>query len=38
MIRQISNDLDAYREKPDKAILEKVLKQILKVRVELKHL
>ncbi|MDN3506586.1 MAG: hypothetical protein P0S96_05090 [Simkaniaceae bacterium] len=38
MIRQISNNLEAYQEKPERAILEKILKQILKVRVELKHL
>lgn len=38
MIRQITTNLEAYEEKPERAILEKILKQILKVRVELKHL
>jgi|GEM_PF-2790890 len=38
MIRQISKNLEAYEEKPERAILEKILQAILKVRVELKHL
>ncbi|NGX27166.1 MAG: hypothetical protein K940chlam6_01099 [Chlamydiae bacterium] len=38
MIRQISSNLEVYETKPEHEILEKILKQILKVRVELKHL
>lgn len=38
MLRQISLDLDVYETKPERALLEKILKQILKVRIELKHL
>ncbi len=38
MIRQITSNLEAYEAKPERAILENILKQILKVRVELKHL
>lgn len=38
MIRVLSEDLDLYFEKPKSSDLQKILKQILKVRVELKHL
>lgn len=38
MIRQMSNDLDLYKKAPSKEILQKIIHQLLKVRVELKHL
>lgn len=38
MVRTVSRDLDVYKEHPDKELLQKILVQILKVRVELKHL
>lgn len=38
MLRQLSTDLDALEEHPERKILEKIVKQILKVRVELKHM
>ncbi|NGX37219.1 MAG: hypothetical protein K1000chlam2_00372 [Chlamydiae bacterium] len=38
MIRQLSHGVDAYMETPEHTILEKVLQQLLKIRVELKHL
>ena len=38
MLRQISNGLDEFHAKPERAALEKILKQLLKLRVELKHL
>ncbi len=38
MVRTISHKLDAYKEHPDKELLQKILTQILKVRIELKHL
>lgn len=38
MVRTISLKLDTYKEHPDKELLQKILVQILKIRVELKHL
>jgi len=38
MIRQITNTLEKFEEKPEKALLEKMLTLLLKVKVELKHL
>lgn len=38
MLRQISTGIDKYEQKPGRAAFEKVVKQVLKVRVELKHL
>lgn len=38
MLRQISQGIDNYEHKPGRASLEKVIKQLLKIRIELKHL
>lgn len=38
MIRILSEGVDHFQEKPGREALEKILQQILKVRVELKHL
>lgn len=38
MLRMISIGIDKYQQKPGRAAFEKVVKQILKVRIELKHL
>ena len=38
MIRLLSKGIDSYQEKPEKAALQLILQQLLKIRVELKHL
>lgn len=38
MLRQISNGIDKYEQKPGRAAFEKIITQLLKVRIELKHL
>jgi len=38
MIRQITNALEKYEEKPEKAHMETMLTLLLKMKVELKHL
>ena len=38
LIRQLSTLLDQYKETPEKALREKILKQILKLRIELKKM
>ena len=38
MIRQMSNDIDLYHQNPNKKILLSIVKQILKIRIQLKHL
>ena len=38
MLRQISQGIDNYEQKPGRAAFEKIVKQLLKVRFELKHI
>lgn len=38
MLRILSNEVDAIREHPERAALEKILTHLLKIRVALKHL
>ena len=38
MLRILSADIDSLREKPEKKALERILQQLLKIKVELKHL
>ena len=38
MLRMISEGIDKYKQKPGRAALQKIVLQLLKVRVELKHL
>lgn len=38
MLRLISEGIDKFEQDPGREALEKVIKQLLKVRVELKHL
>lgn len=38
MLRIISEGIDKYKRKPGRAAFEKIVKQLMKVRVELKHL
>ncbi len=38
MIRLLSKGIDSFQEKPEKAALQLILQQLLKIRVELKHL
>lgn len=37
-VRQLSTMIDQYQQKPTKAVLQKIVRQILKVRIALKHL
>jgi len=37
-IRRISNHLEKYRENPNKELMREILTEILKVRIDLKHL
>ena len=38
LLLHISEDIDSYRKKPERVILEKILRELLKVKIELKHL
>ncbi|MBS0629459.1 MAG: hypothetical protein JSS30_04455 [Verrucomicrobia bacterium] len=38
MLRQISEGIDKYGQKPGRAAFEKIIKQLMKLRIELKHL
>ncbi len=38
MLRHISEGIDKYEQKPGREAFEKIIKQLLKVRIELKHL
>jgi len=38
LLRQVSDGIDKFEQKPGRAAFEKIIKQVLKLRVELKHL
>jgi len=38
MLRLISEEIDQYEKQPGREAFEKIIKQLLKVRLELKHL
>lgn len=38
MVRELSNLIELYQQKPTKPLAQKVIKQLLKVRIQLKHL